>query len=65
LKEGEQLPTEISLPWQKENRDQSLIELSTSERQSLQMRQGRMILKPSEKIRQLSSEMPAVVFRFL
>ena len=65
LKEGEQLPSEISLPWQKKNRDQNLIELSTGERQSIQMRQGRMILKPSAKVRQLSSNMSAVVFRWI
>ena len=65
LKEGEEVPLEIQLPWVMKNRDQHLIEMSTSESQSFQMIDGKMILKPSGKIRQLSSKMYAVVFRWM
>ena len=64
LKEGEQLSSEISLPWQMENRGQNLIELSSGERQSIQFKNGKMIVRPSKEIQKLSVGMPAVVFRW-
>jgi alpha-L-fucosidase len=64
LKEGEQVPAEIALPWEMKNRDQHLIEMSTSERQSIRMKEGRMYLYPSNKILTLSKDLPVVVFRW-
>jgi alpha-L-fucosidase len=64
LKAGEELPAEISLPFQMENRDQNLIELSTHESQSIRMKNGQMILYPSKKVRAISKSLPVAVFRW-
>lgn len=64
LKEGEQLPSEMQLPWVVENRNQKLIELSSRERQSIRIKGGKMFLYPSEKVKKNSNQLPAVVFRW-
>jgi alpha-L-fucosidase len=64
LKEGEQLPSEISLPWQMENSDQNVIELISGERQSIQLKNGKMIVRPNKELQKWSKVMPAVVFRW-
>lgn len=64
LKESEEVPSEIALPWGMKNRDQNLMELSTKENQSIRMNEGRMFLYPSKKIRALSKDLPVVVFRW-
>jgi alpha-L-fucosidase len=64
LKEGEEVPSEIALPWVMKNKDQRLIEMSTSESQSIRMKEGRMFLYPSIKVKALSKNLPVVVFRW-
>ena len=64
LKEDEQVPSEIALPWGMKSKDQRLIEISTSESQSIRMKEGRMFLYPSKKVQSLSKELPVVVFRW-
>jgi alpha-L-fucosidase len=63
LKEGEEVPSEIALPWGMKSKDQRLIEMSTSESQSIRMKEGRMHLYPSKKVKTLSKDLPVVVFR--
>jgi hypothetical protein len=64
LKEGEEVPSEIPLPWVMKNRDQHLIEMSTSESQSIRIKEGRMFFYPSKKVQALSKDLPVVVFRW-
>jgi alpha-L-fucosidase len=64
LKQGEAVPSEIALPWGMNNKDQRLIEISTSESQSIRMKEGRMLLYPSKKVRNLSKDLPVVVFKW-
>jgi alpha-L-fucosidase len=65
LKEGEEVPSEIALPWPMSSKDQHLIELSTSESQSFRMKEGHMFLYPSKKVQTLSKNLPVVVFRWM
>lgn len=64
LNDGEQVPSEIALPWGMKFKDQRLIELSTGENQSMRMKEGVMFFYPSKKVKVLSEDLPVVVFRW-
>jgi alpha-L-fucosidase len=64
LKEGEEIPSEIQLPWTMKSRDQKAIELSTSQRQSVRFKDGQMFLYPSKEVLAFSKSLPVVVFRW-
>ncbi len=63
LKEGESLDKELVLPWSVVSSDSHIEELSTHQKMKIVKQYGRVILKPSAGLRELSKTLPVVVFK--
>lgn len=64
LKEGESIGQELVLPWSVVSSDSYIEELSTREKMKVVKQYGRVIIKPSARVRELSKTLPVVVFKF-
>jgi hypothetical protein len=64
LKEGESIGKELVLPWSVVSSDSYIEELSTREKMKVVKQYGRVIIKPSVRVRELSKTLPVVVFKF-